>query len=137
MSELNIDDYGKTVETSAKQYLKKANQALKDNLAEVIDQAYYQGNDDKADEFANSIMVELFLDTVTNWMDNLNKQSPQFDNGLTQATINQLDNIADQAGMNCLVNDTDLEKASQYFKEHYGDTDPDVLYEELEDRLRW
>lgn len=136
MSELNIDDYGKTIETSAKQYLKKANQALKDNLAEVIGQAYYQGNDDKADEFANSIMVELFLDTVTNWMDSINKQSPQFDNGLTKATINQLDNIAGQAGMNCLVNDTALEEASQYFKEHYGDTDPDVLYKELEDRLR-
>ena len=60
---VDIDDYGKTVETSTKQYLKKTNKALKDNLAE-------------------------------------------------------------------------LEEASQYFKEHYGDTDPDVLYEELEDRLR-
>ena len=137
MSEPHIDDYGKAVETSAKQYLKKANQALKNNLAEVIDQAYYQGYDDEADEFAKSVMVELFLDAVTNWMGNLNKQSPQFDNGLTQATINQLDNIAGQAGMNCLVNDIDLEKASQYFREHYGNTDPDVLYEELEDRLRW
>ena len=136
MSELHIDDYGETVKHSAKQYLKKANQALKDNLAEVIDQAYYQGNDDKADEFANSIMVELFLDTVTNWMDNLNKQSPQFDNGLTQATINQLDNIAGQAEMNCLVNDTDLEEVSQYFKEHYGDTEPEALYEKLENHLR-
>ena len=65
MSELHIDDYGKTVETSAKKYLKTANQALKDNLAEVIDQAYYQGNDDKADEFANNIIIELFLALVS------------------------------------------------------------------------
>lgn len=136
MSELHIDDYGQTIETSAKQYLEKANHDLRDNLVEVIDQAYYQGSDDKADEFANNIMVELFLDAVANWMDNINKQSPQFDNGLTQATINQLNSIADQAGMNCLVNDIDLEEASQYFKEHYGDTDLQTLYEKLKDHLR-
>lgn len=53
MSDLNINDYGNDIAKSAKKYLKKS----QDAITELIDQAYYQGSDDKsAKTFSNWVL---------------------------------------------------------------------------------
>lgn len=136
MSDLNINDYGDDIAKNAKKYLKQ-NQ---DAITELIDQAYYQGSDDKSDEFAKNTMTELFIDTIKAWIKTEqegkdNTCTPQYEVGFTQATIKQLQNIAGTASMYYLVNDIDLEKAAKYFQDHYGDTEPTDLLLEIKDIL--
>ena len=136
MSDLNINDYGDDITKSAKKYLKQ-NQ---DAITELIDQAYYQGSDDKSDEFAKNTMTELFIDTIKAWIKTEeeakdNTWAPQYEVGFTHATIKQLQNIADTASMYYLVNDVDLEKAAKYFQDNYGDTEPTDLLIEIKDIL--
>lgn len=136
MSDLNINDYGDDIAKNAKKYLKQ-NQ---DAITELIDQAYYQGSDDKSDEFAKNTMTELFIDTIKAWIKTEqeakdNTWIPQYEVGFTHATIKQLQNIADTASMYYLVNDVDLEKAAKYFQDHYGDTEPTDLLLEIKDIL--
>lgn len=132
MSSFNINDYGDRIAESANQYLKQ-------NLTEVtklIDQAYYEGSDDKANEFAKYMMTELFLDTVKAWLKTEqeaknNTQPPQYEAGFTRATIKQLQHLADTATEYNLVTDGALDEAAEYFRKHCGDTKPENLLSKI------
>lgn len=135
MPDISISDYGSNIEAAADQFIKKQAKTTKDNLAELIDQTYYQGSDDKADEVANHMFPNMFYDIIQHWIDNLGSSTPDFDRGLTQATITGLQIIADTASSNVFVNDEDFDEAYEYFVEHYGDTEPEDLLNKIKDIL--
>lgn len=132
MSSFNINDYGDRIAASANQYLKQNLAAI----TELIDQAYYEGSDDKANEFAKYMMTELFLDTIKSWIKmkqgvNNNTRSHQYEAGFTKATIKQLQHLADTATEYNLVTDGALDEATEYFRKHCGDTEPANLMNKI------
>lgn len=136
MSDLNINDYGNDIAVNANRYLKQNLTAI----TELIDQAYYKGGDDKADEFAKHTMTELFLDVIKTWIKmeqavKDNTGTSQYEVGFTQATTKQLQHMADTASMYYFVNDDDFAEAAEYFSKHYDDTEPTDLLDKIEDIL--
>lgn len=128
MTDPDINDYDNHLDKNAQEYFKNNQKAI----TKLINQAYYKGNDDKSDEFAQNTMTELFINTMKLWIKTKrevedNTWVPQYEIGFTQATIQQLQNIADIAASHYFVNNVELETAAKYFKSHYGDTEPTTL----------
>lgn len=136
MTDLNINDYSNHLDKNAQEYFKENQKAI----TKLINQAYHKGKDDNSDEFAQNIITELFIDIIKSWIKTEqevenNTWVPQYEIGFTQATIQQLSNIADTASSYDLVNNIELETAAKYFKDHYGDTEPTELLFEIKDIL--
>ena len=136
MTDLNINDYGNYITKNVQEYFKKDQKAI----TKLINQAYRKGKDDNSDEFAQNIITKLFIDIIKAWMKTEqeienNTWVPQYENGFTQATIQQLQSMANAAKSYHLINDVELNTAAKYFENHYGDTEPTKLLFKIKDIL--
>lgn len=136
MTDLNINDYGNHIAKNVQEYFKEDQKAI----TKLINQAYYKGKNDNSDEFAQNIITKLFIDTIKAWMKTEqevenNTWVPQYEIGFTQATIQQLQRMANTANSYHLINDVELNMAAKYFENHYDDTETTKLLFKIKDIL--
>lgn len=136
MTDLNINDYGNCIAKNVQEYFKKDQKAI----TKLINQAYHKGKNDNSDEFAQNIITKLFIDIIKAWIKTEqevenNTWVPQYKIGFTQATIQQLQSMANAANSYHLINDVELNTATKYFENHYDDTEPTKLLFKIKDIL--